>query len=142
MIPWILLLAVGYVAWREGAFSSGVFSGVQTTGLNIQPPLQLGPSADGPNYITDRPVTPVPGTTYFGNVGSLGLLGALVSVSAVQSALAGKRFTNVQVYTDPSQLPASWPSLNRTGSMFVQATYSGAAGVPVSIPSQVIGVWT
>lgn len=101
------------------------------------------PSAPTPGlkYVTARPAPLVPGTTYFGRA-KLGWAASLVVTNnAVRSNLQGKGFTNVMVYSDSSDLPASWPEGERTGNLFVEATYSGSS-TTMAVPSQVLSIWT
>jgi hypothetical protein len=97
----------------------------------------------GLNYVAARPAPLVPGTTYFGRASISWPLSMLVTASTVKSKLTSEGFTNITVWTDASDLPASWPAGERVGDIFVQATYpTGATATTMAVPSQVTSIWT
>jgi hypothetical protein len=107
------------------------------------PPLQPSSTISGTTLtlISDRPVPVITGTTYYGR-GDVGWpVSMLVSASAITSKLQSMGFSNVAAYTSTSDLPADWPSDQRTGNVFASATYTGAP-TTIALPSQVAAVWT
>ncbi len=106
-----------------------------------EPEDTYSPPTPGLKYVTARPAPLVPGTTYYGRAKIGWPLSALVTNNAVRSNLTGKGFTNVMVYSDASDLPESWPAGERTGNLFVEATYSGSATTMV-VPKQVLSIWS
>jgi hypothetical protein len=113
----------------------GVVVAVRRTPLGASPPAGL-------RYVTARPAYLTPGTTYYARASLQFPMSIFVSAEAVQTRLASMGFSNIVATTDSAALPAWWPLSERAGNLFVEATYTGAAGVPLTVPSQVAAIWT
>jgi hypothetical protein len=130
------------MGWAKYAVVGGAGAYLAYLVFKSDPDDNYAPTA-GLMYISARPAPLVPGTTYFGRASVSWPLSIVVTKSAVQSKLASEGFTNIQVWTDASDLPASWPEGERVGDLFVQATYPiGAAPTTMVVPSQVTSIWT
>ncbi len=124
----------------------GVYSGNtgelhDTLGVSYLDAYSTSGQHVGVQYVTERPVQLQSGVTYFGR-GDVGWpLSMAVTKSAVANKLNSLGFTNIAVYIDPSELPASWPNSEREGNVFAQATYSASSPVTFTPPSQIVSIW-